>query len=124
MGGDYFAKHVNVLAMDGRLLHIATTTGNKMELDLRALIAKRLVLTGSTLRSRSVEEKTDLRDGLEKNLWPLVQKGKIRPILDSVFSYFEALPISRRIYVWRGPSGQRSAGCSCPSSNASTSSTV
>jgi len=56
-----------------------------VELDLRALMAKRLIITGSTLRSRSVEEKTDLRNGVGKNLWPLVQEGRLRPILDSVF---------------------------------------
>jgi NADPH2:quinone reductase len=85
VGGEYFTKHFKVLAKDGRLVHIATTAGDKVELDLRALIAKRLIITGSTLRSRSVEEKTVLRDGVEKNLWPLLQEGKIRPILDSVF---------------------------------------
>ena len=85
VGGDYFARHMKVLAKDGRLVHIATTGGNKVELDLRALMAKRLIITGSTLRSRSVEEKTELRNGVEKNLWPLVQEGKVRPILDSVF---------------------------------------
>ena len=86
VGGDYFAKHIKVLARDGRLVHIATTAGNKVELDLRALMAKRLIITGSTLRWRSVEEKTNLRDGVEKNLWPLLQEGRLRPILDSVFS--------------------------------------
>jgi NADPH:quinone reductase-like Zn-dependent oxidoreductase len=73
------------LARDGRLVHIATTAGNKVELDLRALMAKRLIITGSTLRSRSVEEKTQLREGVEGSLWPLVLEGKIRPIVDSVF---------------------------------------
>jgi NADPH:quinone reductase-like Zn-dependent oxidoreductase len=67
-------------------VHIATTAGNKVELDLRVTMAKRLIITGSTLRSRSVKEKTDLRNGLEKNLWPLVKEGKIRPIVDSTFS--------------------------------------
>jgi NADPH2:quinone reductase len=85
VGGDYFTKHIKVLAKDGRLVHIATTSGAKVELDLRAMMAKRLIITGSTLRSRSVDEKTKLRDGVEKNLWPLVQDGRIRPILDSVF---------------------------------------
>jgi len=84
VGGDYFAKHIKVLARDGRLVHIATTAGNKVELDLRALMTKRLIITGSTLRSRSVEEKTQLRDGVETNLWPLLRKCLIRPILDSV----------------------------------------
>ena len=90
VGGDYFAKHIKVLAKDGRLVHIATTAGNKVELDLRAVMTKRLIITGSTLRSRSVEEKTDLRNGVEKTLWPLVVDGKIRPIVDSVFPIEEA----------------------------------
>jgi NADPH2:quinone reductase len=84
VGGDYFAKHIKVLAREGQLVHIATTAGNKVELDLRAVMAKRLSITGSTLRSRSVEEKAQLRDGVETNLWPLLRKGLIRPILDSV----------------------------------------
>jgi len=90
VGGDYFPKHIKVLAKDGRLVHIATTAGNKVELDLRTMMVKRLIITGSTLRSRSVDEKTELRNGLEKGLWPLVQEGKIQPILDSVFPLEEA----------------------------------
>lgn len=85
LGGDYFAMHIKVLARDGRLVHIATTRGNQVELDLRALMSKRLMITGSTLRSRSVKEKRKLRNGVEKHLWPLVREGKIRPIVDSVF---------------------------------------
>jgi NADPH2:quinone reductase len=61
-----------------------------VELDLRAVMTKRLIITGSTLRSRSVDEKTRLRDGVEENLWPLIREGKIRPILDSVFPMVDA----------------------------------
>lgn len=85
IGGDYFAKHIRVLAKNGRLVHIATAGGAKVELNLRAMMAKRLTITGSILRSRSAEEKTELRDGIEKHLWPLVRQGTIRPVLDSVF---------------------------------------
>lgn len=97
IGGDYFAKHMKVLAQDGRLVHIATTAGAKVELDLRAMMAKRLIITGSTLRSRSVEEKVRLRDGVEKNLWTLVREGKIRPILDSVFPLEQAAAAHERM---------------------------
>jgi NADPH2:quinone reductase len=97
VGGDYFAKHINVLARDGRLVHIATTAGNKVELDLRALMAKRLIVTGSTLRSRSVEEKSNLCNGVEENLWPLVQEGRIRPIVDSVFPMEEVASAHKRM---------------------------
>lgn len=97
VGGDYFARHIKVLAKDGRLVHIATKAGAKVELDLRAMMAKRLIITGSTLRSRSVEEKTELRDGVEKNLWPLIQEGRIRPIVDSVFPLEEAAKAHQRM---------------------------
>lgn len=97
VGGGYFAKHLKLLAKDGRLVHIATIAGNKVELDLRAVMAKRLIITGSTLRPRSVEEKTKLRDGVERNLWPLVQEGQIRPILDTVFPLEDAATAHERM---------------------------
>jgi len=97
VGGDYFARHLQLLARDGRLVHISATAGNKVELDLRTLMAKRLTITGSTLRPRSVEEKTRLRDGVEKYLWPLVQVGKIRPIVDSVFPLADAAQAHERM---------------------------
>ena len=90
VGGDYFARHLKLLAKDGRLVHIATTHSSNVELDLRTVMAKRLMITGSTLRSRSIEEKARLRNGLEEHLWPLVRERKIRPILDSVFPLNEA----------------------------------
>lgn len=90
VGGDYFAKHLKLLAKDGRLVHIATAHGNEVNLDLRAVMAKRLVITGSTLRSRPVAEKMRLRDGVEESLWPLVREGKIHSVVDQVFSLEEA----------------------------------
>ena len=86
VGGDYFAKHLKLLAKDGRLVHIATAHGSEVNLDLRTVMAKRLVITGSTLRARPVAEKMRLRDGLEECLWPLVREGKVRPVLDQVFT--------------------------------------
>lgn len=97
IGGDYFAQHLKVLARDGRLVHIAATAGAKVELDLRAMMAKRLILTGSTLRSRSVTEKTALRDGVEEHLWPLLREGRIRPIVDSVFPLEDAAAAHERM---------------------------
>lgn len=90
VGGDYFPKHVDLLAKDGRLVHIAFSHGAEVTLDLRKLMSKRLVITGSTLRPRSVEEKTRLRDGVEQQVWPLIGDGKIkprkiRPIVDCVY---------------------------------------
>jgi putative PIG3 family NAD(P)H quinone oxidoreductase len=97
VGGDYFAKHLKVLARDGRLVHIATSHGSEVSLDLKAVMAKRLVITGSTLRSRPVAEKTLLRNGIEERLWPLVQAGKVRPVVDQVFSLQDAAKAHKRM---------------------------
>jgi putative PIG3 family NAD(P)H quinone oxidoreductase len=90
VGGDYFAKHLKLLAKDGRLVHIAAAHGSEVNLDLRAVLSKRLVITGSTMRSRTVTEKLRLRNDLEEWLWPLVQEGNVRPVVDQVFTLAEA----------------------------------
>lgn len=95
VAGDYFPKHVELLGRDGRLIHIATGHGSEVTLDLRKVMGKRLTITGSTLRSRPVEEKTRLRDGVEQHLWPLIESGKIRPVVDRVFPLAEAAEAHR-----------------------------
>lgn len=97
VGGDYFPKHIQLLALDGRLIHIAFGRGAEVKLDLRKLMSKRLVITGSTLRPRSVEEKTRLRDGVEQHLWPLFVSGKMRPVIDSVYPMEQAAEAHRRM---------------------------
>jgi NADPH2:quinone reductase len=82
IGGPYFPRNIDALAMKGRLVQIATIQGAAVELDLRKVMAKRLVVTGSTLRSRSVEEKSALARALEKEIWPLLDQGKIKPVID------------------------------------------
>ncbi len=98
VGGDYFPKHLKLLAQRGRLIHIATTGGSEVKADLRAIMLKRLVVTGSTLRSRSVAEKTALRDQIEEQVWPLIEDGKIRPIIDRVFALNEAAEAHQRMH--------------------------
>jgi NADPH2:quinone reductase len=97
VGGDYFPKHIELLARDGRLIHIAFGRGAEVMLDLRKVMSKRLVITGSTLRPRSVEEKTRLRDGVEQHLWPLFVSGKMRPVIDSVYPMEQAAEAHRRM---------------------------
>ncbi len=87
VGGDYFPRHLALLATDGRLIHIAHGSGNKVELDLSTLMRKRLVVTGSTLRSRPVSEKRVLRDSIEQQVWPSFLSGRLRPVIDCHLSF-------------------------------------
>jgi NADPH:quinone reductase len=107
VGGDYFPKHVDLLAKDGRLIHIATSHGASVTLDLRKVMSKRLTITGSTLRPRSVEEKARLRDGVEQQIWPLIgsgigkpgkiKPGRIEPIIDCVYPMADVAEAHRRM---------------------------
>lgn len=99
VGGDYFPRHLKLLAQKGRLIHIATTGGSQVEADLRLIMMKRLIVTGSTLRRRSVEEKTALRDQIEQHVWPLIEHGQLRPIVDRVFPLSEVAEAHRRMHA-------------------------
>ena len=85
IGGDYFPTHINLLAPRGRLIHIAYARGVEVRLNLLKVMQKRLVITGSTLRSRSIEEKGELRDTIEARLWPFVTDGTVKPVVDRTF---------------------------------------
>jgi NADPH2:quinone reductase len=97
IGGDYFAKHLKLLAMRGRLVHIAFRGGSQVTVDLAAVMTKQLIVTGSTLRSRSVAEKTRLRDAIEARVWPLFAAGKLRPVIDRVFPFQQVADAHRRM---------------------------
>jgi NADPH:quinone reductase len=85
VGGEYFCKHIDLLARRGRLIHIAHAKGYEVTLDLRSLMSKQLIVTGSTLRSRPVAEKQSLRDSIRERVWPMVATGRIRPVVDRVY---------------------------------------
>ncbi|MBT5086175.1 MAG: NAD(P)H-quinone oxidoreductase [Deltaproteobacteria bacterium] len=85
VGGPYFPKNIRLLADEGRLVQIALMQGSKAEVDFRSLLLKRVTLTGSTLRPRSVEEKTKIAQSLQKNVWPLLESGAVRPIIHQTF---------------------------------------
>lgn len=85
VGGDYTQKNLDSLAEDGRLVLINMMMGKDVKLDLAQVMRKRLVITGSALRSRDVAFKTRIAHDLEKNIWPLLASGKIKPVIDKVF---------------------------------------
>jgi NADPH2:quinone reductase len=85
VGGDYVVKDIAVLNPFGRLVFIAFQAGAKMELDLLPVQRKRLVLTGSTLRPRDADEKARLAAAVEAQVWPLIEAGAFKCILDRTF---------------------------------------
>ncbi|HEY6335757.1 MAG TPA: NAD(P)H-quinone oxidoreductase [Alphaproteobacteria bacterium] len=81
VGGDYTAKNIQLLAMEGRSVQIATLRGPKVEINLAQLMMKRLTLTGSTLRVRSVEQKGAVARQVYRNVWPWLEAGKVKPVI-------------------------------------------
>jgi NADPH2:quinone reductase len=85
VGGDYVSRNYQAAAPGGRIVQIAFLKGSKAEVDVAPLMMKRLVHTGSTLRPRSVEEKAVIAEHLREKVWPLMEAGRCKPILDSHF---------------------------------------
>jgi NADPH2:quinone reductase len=85
VGGDYVAKNYEAAAEQGRIVQIAFLKEPKVTLDLRRLMMKRLVHTGSTLRPRTVEEKGAIAHSLEEKVWPLLREGRCKPVIYAVF---------------------------------------
>ena len=89
VGGPYTEKNLKSLAMDGRLVQIAFLQGSKAELDMTPIMVKRLTFTGSTLRPRTVEQKAAIAQALLKNVWPLIEAGKVGTIIHASFGIDE-----------------------------------
>lgn len=83
--GDYVPREMKALADDGRIVIIATLGGSKAAVDLMEVLRRRLTLTGSTLRPRSVEFKAEIARALREKVWPLVEAGRMSPIIYAAF---------------------------------------
>ncbi len=90
VGASYLMRNVMALAPEGRLVIIALQSGSTTPIDLYQLMAKRVSVTGSLLRPRSVEFKAAIKTKLEQHVWPLLDAGRIRPIVDKVFPLEQA----------------------------------
>jgi NADPH2:quinone reductase len=97
VGGDYLPRNLASLATDGRLVQIAFLKGPRAEIDLMAVMQRRLTLTGSTLRPRSIEEKGQIARAVRENVWPLVEKGDVRPVLHATFPLAAAAEAHRAL---------------------------
>ncbi len=95
VGGDYLRKNVDSLATDGRLLQIAFQRDSEVLFNFLPLLTKRLTLSGSTLRSRSVAEKGEIARALKHKVWPLIEAEKIKPVVYKVFPISEAAAAHR-----------------------------
>jgi NADPH:quinone reductase len=97
VGGDYVERNYEAAALDGRIVQIAFLKGQKTTVDLRPLMTKRLVHTGSTLRPRSSVEKAVIAEALRAKVWPLLEAGRCRPVIDSIFPLSEVAKAHERI---------------------------
>ncbi|WP_036262597.1 NAD(P)H-quinone oxidoreductase [Methylocapsa aurea] len=91
VGGTYLAKNISILASEGRLVQIACSQSGRVEnFDLWPILLRRLTLTGSTLRARTVQQKAEIAALLRENVWPLLDKGAVKPIIHATFPLEEA----------------------------------
>lgn len=90
VGGDYLDRNLQIAAVEGRLVIISMLGGSRAEIKLNHIVTKRLTITGSTLRSRSVEQKAAVADAVRKNVWPLLAEGRVRPVIHATFPLAQA----------------------------------
>ncbi|RYE02056.1 MAG: NAD(P)H-quinone oxidoreductase [Sphingomonadales bacterium] len=97
VGGDYVPRNLKCLAEDGRHVSIAVQGGLMATIPIFDIMRKRLTLTGSTLRPRSVEFKTLVADEIHRTVWPLVAAGQLKPVIDRTYTLAEAADAHRRM---------------------------
>ena len=97
VGGDYIQRNIAALATEGRLVQIAFLAGAKVELNLMPLMLKRLTLTGATLRARAIDDKAAIADALRARVWPLLESGRVRPVIDSTVALADAAKAHERM---------------------------
>ena len=97
IGGDYVARNIDSLAMNGRLVQIGAQAGPRVSLSLTPILQRRLTITGSTLRARTVEEKGALARDVERHVWPLLASGRVAPVIDRTYPLTEAAEAHRRL---------------------------
>jgi NADPH:quinone reductase len=95
VGGDYTPRNLACLATDGRLVQIAFLRGPQVQVDLRAVLQRRLTITGSSLRPRSVDEKGALARAVREHVWPLIEDGRVRPVVHATFPLEQAAAAHR-----------------------------
>ena len=90
VAGSYVARNLDIAALEGRIVVISLLGGARAEINLGLILTKRLTLTGSTLRSRTVAQKAEVAAAVRKNVWPLLASGRVRPVIHATFPLAEA----------------------------------
>ncbi|MDA0338726.1 MAG: NAD(P)H-quinone oxidoreductase [Proteobacteria bacterium] len=90
VGGDYVPRNLGLLRTEGRHVSVAALGGNKAEISIMQMMVKRLTITGSTLRTRTTAQKGAVVAAVRREVWPLIESGAIKPVIDSVFPLAEA----------------------------------
>ena len=90
VGASYLARNLEAVAVEGRLVVISLIGGARAEINLGTLMSKRLTVTGSTLRVRSVAQKAAVAEGLRRHVWPLLSAGRVRPVIHATFPLAQA----------------------------------
>ncbi len=97
VGGAYTAKNISVMANDARLVLIGFLGGHEANVNFTQVMMKRLVITGSTLRPQSDKNKTEIAEDLARNVWPLIESGEIKPVIDSTYKLEEVIEAHKRL---------------------------
>jgi NADPH2:quinone reductase len=90
VAGSYVQRNLDIAAIEGRVVTISLLGGSRAEINVGMILVKRLTLTGSTLRSRTVAQKAAVAAGVRQNIWPLIESGKVRPVIFKTFPLAEA----------------------------------
>jgi NADPH:quinone reductase len=90
VAGSYVQRNLDVAAIEGRIVTISLLGGARAEINVGMILVKRLTLTGSTLRSRTVAQKAAVAKAVRQNVWPLLESGKVRPVIFKTFPLAEA----------------------------------
>ncbi len=90
VAGSYVARNLEIAALEGRIVMISLIGGSRAEINMGTILTKRLTLTGSTLRSRTVAQKAEVADAVRKNIWPLLAAGRVRPTIHATFTLAQA----------------------------------
>jgi putative PIG3 family NAD(P)H quinone oxidoreductase len=90
VAGSYVQRNLDVAAVEGRIVIISMLGGSRAEINMNTILPKRLTLTGSTLRARTVTQKAAVAEAMQRNVWPLLEAGRVKPVIHQTFPLAQA----------------------------------